>query len=100
MRRRLEQRAYGAITAEQEAERGLRKIRARDKDKRREHKRKIVSTGQCCEQAIERFDLFDGALKQVREALEYVEFDRGQLRTGEQVRSLMEQAAQCIEGDR
>ena len=98
LRRRLEQRAYGAITAEQEAERGLRKIRARDKDKRREHKRKIVSTGQCCEQAIERFDLFDGALKQVREALEYVEFDRGQLRTGEQVRSLMEQAAQCIEG--
>ena len=97
LRRRLEQRAYGAITAEQEAEQGLRKIRARDQDKRREHKRKIVDTRQHCQQAIERFDIFDGALRQVREALEYVDLDSGQLRTGEQVQSLMEQAAQCIE---
>jgi hypothetical protein len=98
LRRRLEQRAYGAITAEQEAEQALRKIRARDKDKRREHKRKLEGARQRCQRAIERFDVFDAALKQVREALEYVDLDRAQLRTGEQVQSLMEQAAQSIAG--
>ena len=99
LRRRLEQRAYGAITAEQEVEQGLRKIRARDQDKRREHKRKMVGARQRCQQAIERFDLFDGALKQVREALEYVDLDSGQLRTGEQVQSRVEQAAQLLGGN-
>jgi len=98
LRRRLEQRAYGAITGEQEAEGALRKIRAREKDQRREQKRRIVRARQRCQEAIERFDIFDRALGQVREAMEYVDLDSGQLRTGEEVRSLMEQAAQCIGG--
>ena len=98
LRRRLEQRAYGAISSEQEAEQGLRKIRAREQTKRRTHKRAMVHARQRCRQAIERFDQFDHALELVREAMTYVDLDSGQLRTGEQVQSLMLQAAQCIEG--
>jgi len=98
MRRRLEQRAYGAISAEQEAEGALRKIRARDQDQRREHKRRLVRAGQRCREAIERFDTFEGALKQVREAMEYVDLGSGQLRSGEQVQHLMQQAAVSIAG--
>ncbi len=98
LRRRLEQRAYGAISGEQDAEGALRKIRARDQDKRREQKRRIVRARQRCQQAIERFDVFDHALDQVREAMEYVDLDSGQLRTGEEVQRLMEQAAQSIGG--
>lgn len=96
LRRRLEQRAYGAISAEQEAEGGLRKIRAYDRDKRRSHKRAIAHARQRCQQAIERFDLLEHGFELVREAMTYVDLDSGQLRTGEQVRGLMEQAAQCI----
>ncbi len=98
MRRRLEQRAYGAISNEQETEAGLRKIRAYDKDKRREHKRKLGRAIERCQQAIGRFDTFERAFEQVREAMHYVDLESGQLRTGEQVQSLMEQAADAIGG--
>ncbi len=102
MRRRLEQRAYGAISDEEEARGALRKIRAREKDKRREHKRRLARARQHCEQAIERFDAFERAFEQVREAMEYVDLDSGQLRTGEEAQRLMEQAAENIAriGDR
>ena len=42
MRRRLEQRAYGAIAREQEKEEGLRKIRAKDRKRRLAQRRKIT----------------------------------------------------------
>jgi hypothetical protein len=49
-----------------------------------------------CQQAIARFDAFEAARGQVRQAMEYVELERGQRRCAEQARSLMEQAAQTI----
>ena len=96
MRRRLEQRAYAAIAREQEAEQALRKIRAKHENRRREQKRKITKAREHCQQAMSRFDAFDGAMEQVREAMEYVDLDSGQLRSGEQIRRQMEQAAQAI----
>lgn len=98
LRRRLEQCAYGAISSEQEAEQGLRKVRVREQSKRRTHKRVIVRARQRCRQAIERSEQFDHALELVREAMTYVDLDSGQLRTGEQVQRLMLEAAQRIEG--
>ncbi len=96
MRRRLEQRAYAAIAREQEAEQALRKIRVKHENRRREQKRRIAQARDHCQQAVSRFDAFDYALDQVREAMEYVDLDSGQLRSGEQVRRRMEQAAQAI----
>jgi len=98
VRRRLEQGAYGAIAREQEAEEGLRKIRARDHKRRRVQKRKIVRARYQCQRAVMHFDAFDRAMGQVREAMEYVDLDSGQLRSAEQARGLMAQAAQAIAG--
>ena len=42
VKRRLEQRAYGAISAEFEAQKKLQRIRAHDKPRRREQKRKLA----------------------------------------------------------
>jgi len=96
MRRRLEQRAYGAIAREQETQEGLRKIRAKDQKRRLAQKRKLARARRECQQAIARFDAFDRVMGQVREAMEYVDLERGQLRSAEQARGLMAQAAQAI----
>jgi hypothetical protein len=98
VRRPLEQRAYAAIEHEQEAQQALGKIRAKDQKRRRRQKQKIARARRQCQQAIARFDAFEAAAAQVHEALEYVDLETGQLRSGEDVHHLMAQAAQAIAG--
>ncbi len=97
VRRQLEQRAYGAIGREEEAENALAKIRAKDQRRRLRQKRKIARARRECQQAIARFDAFEAASAQVREAMEYVDLATGELRSAEQAQHLMVQAAQAIE---
>lgn len=96
VRRQLEQRAYGAIRREEQVQGALAKIRAKDQKRRRGQKQKMARARRECQQAIARFDAFEAAMGQVREAMEYVDLQSGQLRCAEQARNLMEQAAQTI----
>jgi hypothetical protein len=95
--RQLEQGAYAAIGREQETQEVLGKIRAQDQKRRRGQKQKIARARRECEQAMARFDAFEAAMAQVREAMEYVDLRTGALRGGEEAQSLMTQAAQTIE---
>ncbi len=97
VRRRLEQRAYGAITAEFEAQKKLQKIRANDKQKRREQKRKLAQASCDCQETVERYEVFDAAMKKAREAVDYIDLGTGELRTGEQAQSLLETAADAMQ---
>lgn len=97
VRRQLEQGAYAAIGREQETQEALGKIRAQDQKRRRGHKQKMARARRECQQAIARFDAFEAAMAQVREAMEYVDLRTGALRGGEEAQSLMTQAAQAIE---
>jgi hypothetical protein len=98
VRRQLEQRAYGAIGREQEVEKALGKIRAKDQTRRLRQKRKIARARGECQQAMARFDAFEAASAQVREAMQYVDLNSGELHSAEQVQNLMAQAAQAIAG--
>ncbi len=96
VRRQLEQRAYGAIGREQEAQASLARIRVKDRKKRERQRRKIAWLRRRCQEAIARFDAFETAMDQVREAMTYVDLDTGDLRSGKDVRNLMAQAAEGI----
>ena len=96
VRRRLEQRAYGAITEELEAAAKLRRVRAKERAQRVHLHRKLVWARQRCRAAIARFDTFEAAMRQAQEAMEYVDLDTGQLRRAEAVQTLIEQAAQTM----
>ncbi len=97
VRRQLEQRAYGAITREQEAENKLQTIRAHDKLKRREQKRKLTQARRECQEAIARYEAFEAALNKAREALEYIDLESGELRTAEQAKTMLEAAAEALQ---
>jgi hypothetical protein len=97
VRRRLEQRAYGAIERESEALTSLGKIRARDIERRRAAKRALSSAQRECAQAIERFDVFDAAMGQLRKAIECVDIVSGELHRPEQVQEMIEQVANTVE---
>jgi hypothetical protein len=96
VRRRLEQSAYKAIRREEELQAQLQRIRAKQRKRRRRQQHKIAWARRRCQQAIERYDDFEAALRQVQEALECVDLDSGHLRCGEEVKMMFEQAAQTI----
>jgi hypothetical protein len=97
VRQRLEQRAYGAITAEYEAQKKLQRIRALDKEKRREQKRKLAQARRDCQEAVERYEAFDAAMNKARQAMEYIDLETGELRTAEQAQDLLETAADAMQ---
>lgn len=96
VRRRLEQSAYKAISCEEELHAQLQRIPAKQRRRRRRLRHKIAWAQRRCQQAMERYDAFEAALRQAQEALECVDLERGQLRCGEEVRRMFEQAAQAI----
>ena len=97
VRRRLEQRAYGAIERESEALSRLGTIRAYHIERRRAAKRALsMARGQCAE-AIARFDVFDAAMAKLRGAIECVDLDTGALHRPEHVQALIEQVADTLD---
>jgi hypothetical protein len=93
VQRQLEQKAYAAIALEHEEEKKLGKIRAKDKQERAEQKRKLATASKNCLKAIERYERFAAAKRKAHEAMEYIDVNSGQLRTGEQSRRMIETAA-------
>jgi len=94
VQRQLEQKAYAAIALEHEEEKKLGKIRANDKQERAKQKRKLAKARKDCCKAIERYERFAAAKKKAHEAMEYIDVNSGELRTGEQTRSMIEAAAE------
>jgi len=97
VRRRLERRAYGALQNEEDAKAKLSRIRVKEK-KQRAKQKSTISRAKChSEEAIDRYDRFDCAYRQVRDALEPVDRKTGQLRTGDQAQAQFTQAAAAIQ---
>lgn len=97
VRRRLEQRAYGAIEREIQALSRLGTIRAHHIERRREAKRELSRASAQCAEAIARFDVFDTAMEKLRRAIECVDINTGELHGPEHVQALIEQAADTLD---
>jgi hypothetical protein len=96
-RRRLEQRAYRAIAAEEEARHRLPKISISERKQRRGQRHRIARAHRHCQEAIARFDRFEEALREVQEALECVDLEDGHLRQADEVKAMIEQAADSLQ---
>ena len=97
VRRRLEQRAYGAIAAEEEARHQLPKIPISDGKGRRRQRHKIARAHRHCQEVIARFDRCEVTLREVQEALECVDLTDGHLRSAEEVKAMVGQAATTLQ---
>ena len=93
VQRQLEQKAYAAIALEQEQQNQLATIRVKDKRARAAQKRRLSTASKSCSQAIERYERFAAAKRNAHEAMQYIDLNSGQLRTGEQTQSMIEAAA-------
>src|ERR671923_2149246 len=97
VRRRLEQRAYRAIAAEEEAHHRLPKIPASDRKQRRCQRHRIARGHRHCQEAILRFDRFEEAMHEGQEGLEWVDLEEGHLRQAGEVKAMIEQAADSLQ---
>jgi hypothetical protein len=97
VRRRLEQRAYRAIAAEEEAHPRLPKISASDRKQRRCQRHRIARVPRPCQEAIVRFDRFEEAMREVQEGLECIDLEEGHLRQAGEVKAMIEQAADSLQ---
>jgi hypothetical protein len=98
VRRRLEQRAYGGIAAEEEARHQLPKIPLSDGKRRRRQRHKIGRAHRHCQEVIARYDTFEAAMQEVQEALECVDLTDGHLRGAQEVKAMVEHAANTWQG--
>jgi hypothetical protein len=99
VRRWLEQRAYGAIALEEEANQKLEKLRSTGVGgKRSKLMGKRIVASRRCRRAIELHDRFEEAMSKAQEAMQMVDSKTGQLRTAEQCRAVIEQAATVMQG--
>jgi len=98
VQRQLEQKAYAAIALEHEEEKKLGKIRAKDKRERAEQKRRLATASKNCLTAIARYERFAAAKRKAHEAMDYIDVNSGELRSGEQTRSMIEAAAEEMQG--
>jgi transposase-like protein len=96
--RRLEQRAYGAITAEEEARQQLPKIPASDRKRRTRQRHRMGRARTRAQTAIDRYDRFEVARRKVQEAIECVDIKDGHLRTAEEVQAMVKEAAEMLQG--
>jgi hypothetical protein len=99
VRRWLEQRAYGAIGLEDEANEKLEKLRSTGVGgERSKLMGKRIVASRRCRRAIELHDRFEEAMGKAQEAMQIVDSKTGQLRTAEQCRAAIEQAAMVMRG--
>ena len=96
VRQRLERRAYAAIQREQDRFEQLRRIRAKERQHRRQLKQKLAWARRKCQQAIAEYDTFATAMAQAQAAMQWVDLDSGQIRRAEQLSAEICQAAQIM----
>lgn len=96
VRQRLERRAYAAIQREQDVHDTLGRTPAKERKRRRQLKQQLAWARRKCHQAINDYDRFAAAVDQAQAAMSWVDLDTGQLRSADQVRTDIIQAAQAL----
>lgn len=94
--RSIRSKAYNAIEAEYDAKTVLLKISPIDKDKYLEQEEKYLKIKNEANKKIEIFDKFEQAVKLIREAMEYVELQTGEIYTEKQVKTMMIEASEML----
>jgi len=97
VRRRLEQKAYGAIHLEMEAEQAVDKASRKIGGNVRKAAGQLASVRTKCREAIERFDAFDRAAQKASDAMEFVDLEKGHIRRAEEIRTGIESAATSMQ---
>ena len=89
----LERRAYGAISRELELQNKLEKAQQRGHDSLIELETSLRAKRQRCLYAMELHDLFEQAMREVQDAMEFVDLQIGQIRTATEMQNAIETAA-------
>lgn len=93
---RLERRAYASIQREQDVLDQLQRTRAKERKRRRQLKQQRAWARRKCHQAIADHEAVAAAVDQVQTAMSWVDLDTGQIRSAQQVRTAIIQAAQAL----
>ncbi|MBU1235035.1 MAG: hypothetical protein KKD01_19675 [Proteobacteria bacterium] len=93
VRRRLEQKAYGAIHREMETEQAVDKASRKIGGNVRKAAGQLAPARKKCREAIERHDAFERAAKKSSDAMEFVDLETGHLRNAEEIQTGVESAA-------
>jgi hypothetical protein len=97
VRRCLEQRAYGAMTREEEAKQKLEQLRRTGRgDSRQKLIARMNTAKKESDQAIERHDQFEGAMNKTQEAMEFADLKTGTLRLPAQCETQIVEAAKTM----
>jgi len=97
LKRKLRARAYHAIDHEYRQEVALGKIRAMEKERRKQQKQRLAKAKEEAVKHIERYDTFERAAKLIEEAMEYVHPETGELYSGKDVELMMRDAALMLD---
>lgn len=97
VRRRLEQKALGAIHREMEAEQAVDKSSRKIGGNVRRAVGQRTSARRKCREAIERHDAFERAAKRSADAMEFVDLETGHIRTEEAIETGVESAALAMQ---
>lgn len=89
----LERRGYGAISREQEAAEKVEKIRKTGKGNLPQAEEKLDCARQKCAEALALHDDFETAMREVMEAMEFIDLKQGHIRTAQEMEAAIKAAA-------
>jgi hypothetical protein len=89
----LERRGYGAISREQEAKEKLEKIRRTGKGNLAQAEEKLAAARRNCAEVLALHDGFETAMREVMEAMEFVDLETGHIRSAEEMEAAIKAAA-------
>jgi hypothetical protein len=89
----LERRGYGAINREQEAKEKLEKIRRTGKGNLDQAEEKLAAAKRNCAETLALHDDFETAMREVMEAMEFIDLETGHIRTADEMEAAIKEAA-------
>ena len=89
----LERRAYGVMTQELEAQDKLAKAQQRGHDSLKKLESSLQAARQRCLHAMQLHDFFEKTMREVQEAMEFVDLQTGKIRTASEMHASIETAA-------
>jgi hypothetical protein len=89
----LERRGYGAINREQEAEKKLKKIRETGKGNLDQAEEKLDVAKRNCAETLALHDGFETAMREVMDAMEFIDLETGHIRSADEMEAAVKAAA-------
>ena len=93
LKQHLERRGYGAISREQEAKDKMEKLRKTGKGNLAQAEEKLNSARQKCTETLALHDGFETAMREVMEAMEFIDLEAGHIRTAQEMEAAIKSAA-------